>query len=85
MEALCRFVSYCFFVLFRETGDLFLAECPIIGGISRRTKDVLLKIIQEHVHVGTTILTDGWAAYRSLPELGAWIQLHYTVVYCTYI
>ena len=45
-------------------------ECPVIGGISRRTKVVLLKIIQERVHPGTTIFTDGWAAYRDLPLLG---------------
>jgi len=66
----------------RETGEMFLVECPVIGGISRRTKVVLLRIIQEHVVVGTTILSDGWAAYRSLPSLGYphfWVNhdLHY--------
>ena len=57
-------------ILPRETGEIFLVECPVIGGISRRTKEVLLKIIQERVHPGTIIFTDGWAAYRDLPLLG---------------
>ena len=61
----------------RETGEIFLVECPVIGGISRRTKVVLLKIIQERVHPGTTIFTDGWAAYRDLPLLGV-TALHIT-------
>ena len=50
---------------------MFLVECDVIDGVSRRTKEVLHKIILQHAHTGTTILTDGWAAYRSLPELGA--------------
>ena len=50
----------------RETGDIFVGECP--G--SKRTKEVLETMILKHVHTGTTILTDGWAAYRDLARLG---------------
>ena len=45
---------------------MFLVECP--GG--RRTREVLEKIIVEHVEPGTTIFTDCWAAYNHLEELG---------------
>ena len=50
----------------RETGEIFVAECP--GG--KRTREVLEAMIQQHVHTGTTILTDGWMAYRQLASLG---------------
>ena len=45
---------------------MFLVECP--GG--RRTREVLEKIIVEHVEPGTTIFTDCWAAYNHLEDLG---------------
>ena len=63
-------ILVCIGIWYNETREMFLVECPVINGVSRRTKEVLHKIILEHVHEGTTILTDGWAAYRSLPELG---------------
>ena len=49
-----------------ETNDIFLVECP--GG--KRTREVLEKIIVDHVEVGTKIITDGWKAYQHLEELG---------------
>ena len=45
---------------------MFLVECP--GG--RRTREVLEKIILEHVEKGTTIHTDCWSAYNHLGDLG---------------
>ena len=45
---------------------MFLVECP--GG--KRTREVLEKIILEHVEPGTTIFTDCWAGYNHLEELG---------------
>jgi hypothetical protein len=36
----------------------------------KRTREVLEKIITEHVFPGTRILTDGWAGYRHLEALG---------------
>ena len=51
---------------FSETNEIFLVECP--GGL--RTREVLEKIIVEHVEVGTKIITDGWKGYVHLEELG---------------
>ena len=45
---------------------MFLVECP--GGL--RTREVLEKIIVDHVEPGTTIFTDCWAAYNHLEDLG---------------
>ena len=45
---------------------MFLVECP--GG--KRTREVLEKIIVDHVQPGTTIFTDCWAAYNHLEDLG---------------
>ena len=45
---------------------MFLVECP--GGL--RTREVLEKIITEHVEKGTTIYTDCWAEYTHLEDLG---------------
>ena len=45
---------------------MFLVECP--GGF--RTREVLEKIILEHVELGTTIYTDCWKAYNHLEDLG---------------
>ena len=50
----------------REDNRIFLVECP--GG--KRTREVLMKIIHDHVLPGTHILTDGWAAYRTLGDEG---------------
>ena len=52
--------------MFREDNAMFLVECP--GG--RRTREVLEKIILEHVEKGTTIHTDCWSAYNHLGDLG---------------
>ena len=62
-------ILVCIGIWYNKTGEIFLVECPVIDGVSWRTKEVLHKIILEQVHECTTILTDGWAAYRSLPEL----------------
>ena len=62
-------ILVCIGIWYNETGEMVLVECPVINGVSWRTKEILHKIILEQVHEGTTILTDGWAAYRSLPEL----------------
>ena len=50
----------------RNTGRCFMRACPE----NRRTKKALWPIIQAHVLPGTDLITDGWRAYRRLPELG---------------
>ena len=44
----------------RETGEMFLVPCPN----NKRDKPTLLAIILANVKQGTTIYTDGWAAYK---------------------
>ena len=36
----------------------------------KRTKAALEPVISKHVVPGTTILTDGWSAYKDLEKLG---------------
>ena len=55
----------------REDNKMFLVECP--GGF--RTREVLEKIILEHVELGTTIYTDCWKAYNHLEDLGKFWRL----------
>ncbi len=43
-----------------ETGDIFLVP------VEKRNKETLLPIIINHVHPGTTIVTDCWKAYSDL-------------------
>ena len=56
----------------RETGDMFLVPCPD----NKRDKPTLLAIILANVEQGTTIYTDGWAAYKVKIHLtgNSWIQ-----------
>ena len=50
----------------RETGDVFLKQCDN----NRRDRHTLERIIENRVAKGSRILTDGWAAYNKLDELG---------------
>ena len=63
-----------------ETNDIFLVECP--GG--KRTREVLEKIIVDHVEVGTKIITDGWKAYQHLEELGFYMFSFYKKIWKFY-
>jgi transposase-like protein/ssDNA-binding Zn-finger/Zn-ribbon topoisomerase 1 len=38
--------------------------------VDKRDEATLLPIVQNKVHPGTTIVTDGWAAYRNLSQYG---------------
>ena len=49
----------------RLTGRLFMCLCPE----NKRMKKALWPIIQANVASATMIFTDGWRAYRRLPEL----------------
>lgn len=49
---------------------------PIIYIISRRSSHVLFALIKKHVKIGTCIITDQWAAYRKLKDIG---YPHFTV------
>ena len=50
----------------RETGEMFIDICPN----NLRDKPTLEKMILNRVRRGTTIITDGWASYVGLTELG---------------
>ena len=50
----------------RETGDIFLAECP--G--NKRDATTLLDIIERHVAKTSTIVTDCWRGYDCLEREG---------------
>ena len=56
---------------------MFLVECP--GGL--RTREVLEKIIVEHVEPGTTIFTDCWAAYNHLGDLGKLLETVFSRIF----
>ena len=72
LGGVCRFDIYlmvvCIFcsVLFRETGECFLEPCPN----NKRDRKTLEALILKRVRLGTKILTDGWAGYKHLEELG---------------
>lgn len=42
----------------------------ILYPVEKRNQETLQWIIQNHVATGSTIYTDGWAAYKGLSELG---------------
>ena len=50
----------------RETGECFMELCKD----NKRDRPTLEEIILRRVKPGTHILTDGWAAYTNLPNLG---------------
>merc|ERR1719285_24073 len=50
----------------RETGEMFIDICPN----NLRDKPTLERMILNRVRRGTTIITDGWASYVGLTELG---------------
>eukprot|EP00057_Strongylocentrotus_purpuratus_P023867 XP_011678341.1 PREDICTED: uncharacterized protein LOC105445032 [Strongylocentrotus purpuratus] len=47
-----------------------LSNKLILYPVEDRKKETLLHIISHHVEPGSTVLTDGWASYASLNELG---------------
>lgn len=50
----------------RETGEIFLETCKD----NKRDKPTLEEIIVRRVRRGTHVITDCWAAYGGLEELG---------------
>ena len=50
----------------RETGEIFLETCKD----NKRDKPTLEEIIVRRVRKGTHVITDCWAAYGGLEELG---------------
>ena len=50
----------------RNTSMAFMSICPQ----NKRTKAALWPIIQANIAPGSTIYSDGWRAYRRLPDLG---------------
>ena len=54
----------------RESGETFLVS------VKDRTPDTLLAIIRDWIEPGTTVISDGWGAYRSLGSQG---YTHHTV------
>ena len=42
--------------------EIFVIQCPN----NKRDRDTLETLILDHVAQGSTIYTDGWAAYRNL-------------------
>ena len=47
--------------------------------VSNRTEATLLQVIQRGIMPGTTIISDGWAAYRNLDQHGFFIELSITL------
>jgi transposase-like protein len=58
----------------RSTNRIRIELCPD----NRRDAATLVPIIERHVHPGTMIYSDGWAAYRGLQEAG---YQHQTVIH----
>ncbi|QQP39116.1 Putative LOC101846883, partial [Caligus rogercresseyi] len=56
----------------RESGKCFIVE------VEDRRENTLLTILQQYVAPGTTIMSDGWASYRRIPDLG---MTHLTVIH----
>ncbi|QQP53430.1 Putative LOC101846883, partial [Caligus rogercresseyi] len=56
----------------RESGKCFIVE------VEDRRENTLLTILQQYVAPGTTIMFDGWASYRRIPDLG---MTHLTVIH----
>lgn len=50
----------------RQGGHVRMEVCEN----NKRDKAELLKLIKRHVLPGTTIMTDEWKAYSSVPQLG---------------
>ena len=48
----------------RETKEMFLVS------VEKRDKSTLLPIIKQRIKQGTTIVSDGWAAYKTLKSEG---------------
>ena len=46
--------------------EIFLQLCPN----NKRDRPTLEKLIQDNIAPGTTVFTDGWAAYKNLENLG---------------
>ena len=60
--------------------SLDLPNKPLFFYVKKRNAQTLLTIIRRHIPVGSTIVTDGWAAYRDLTACG---YLHLTVNHST--
>ena len=75
--------AWVFGMVCRLTGRLFLYVCPQDeAGKYKRTKKALYPMILGNVVLGSSLYTDGWRAYRRLPQLGyrhTWINhdLHF--------
>ena len=55
--------------------EVFVALCP--G--NKRDKATLEKMIMENVEPGSTVYTDGWAAYKKLSDCGySWDFVNHT-------
>jgi len=52
--------------IYRETGDIFLAQCPN----NKRDADTLLDIISRHVEKQSTVVTYCWRGYNKLDREG---------------
>ena len=59
-------MSSCYAIRPRETGELFMEPCKD----NKRDRQTLMEIIRRRVKPGTHIITDCWAAYNGLDELG---------------
>jgi len=59
----------------RESGKCFLVE------VADRTANTLEAKIREHILPGTHIISDGWAAYANIPQIGGGIYTHEYVVH----
>lgn len=42
----------------------------VMFNVEKRNEETLLPLILNHIEIGTTIVSDGWPAYRNLPNYG---------------
>jgi len=59
----------------RDTGKCFLVEVP------DRSAATLEPLIQRYILPGTRIISDGWAAYSNIEQIGNGIYMHDVIIH----
>ncbi|GFS07557.1 hypothetical protein ElyMa_002992400 [Elysia marginata] len=59
----------------RDSGNCFMVEVPT------RNRATLEPIIRQFILPGTHIISDGWAAYANIPNIGGGIYTHEVIIH----